>query len=38
MIIINKKEYSRKEVQDLIDSSTSWYDLVINKFNYKFIK
>lgn len=35
MIIINKKEYSRKEVQDLIDSSTSWYDLVINKFNYK---
>ena len=37
MITINKKDYSRKEVQDMIDTSTSWYDLVIKKFNYKSI-
>ena len=35
MIILNKKEYTKEELQELIDSSNSWYELIIDKLNYK---
>ena len=35
MIKLNHKEYSKEELQELIDSSNSWHKLFIDKLKYK---